>query len=242
MDRQAVNQLINCLQRLSLPANQGKRKKKSRNPRPQPQPQRPLRQRRRRGPNPTPGTSGSVVTNNLSSGLAQGEVTIARRELLGTLAASSGTSVVVHPDNLAWLKTLAKAFERIRWLSLVIEYRPAVGANTAGTAAVGFDWMNSNTALTVSEDGTISKVGAVDKAKVLALTPSFDCPIWQRYPSLVVPARRLQSRAWYELVTPSKDNTLDVSPGSVTWYCSSTVADAGEIWISYKVHLSGTRA
>lgn len=204
----------------------------------------PQRQRRRRGPNnSTPGTQGALVTNNLSRGVSQGEVIISRRELLKDLTtANKGEQVLIAPANLPWLKNLAKVFERVRWLSLVIEYRPAVGANTAGTVAIGVDWM-SQSANVVHRDGLLVRdLEEVSKSNVLACTPSVDAPVWQRIPSLVVPASRLQSRQWYEVVdsVTSTTNFIDVSPGFVAFY--TTAANAGEIWLSYKVHLSGTRA
>lgn len=173
-----------------------------------------------------------------------GEVTVSRVELLQTVTtgsdgAASG-SVVLAPFNMPWLVNLAKAFERIRWIACALEYRPTVGANTDGSIAVGVDWGAKS--LTVA-DGRLTTLGAIDKSGVLACTPSVDTPVWARVPRIVVPAARLQSRAWYELVENVTTVALyDAAPGSLVFYANGAAnKTVGELWVSYTVVLSGTR-
>lgn len=205
----------------------------------------------------TPGTQGSSSSQPLGASsrkkktkkrgspgnISQGEVTISRSELLTDVTTdattgSTGGSKVLIPNSLPWLANLAKAFERVRWLSLQIEYRPAVGANTDGTMALGFDWGTPHVKQEV--DGWCL-VHAIDKASVLACTPCADGPVWSRN-RLTVPTTRLQSRAWYELSEDVKDNFFDYSPGSLCWYAKgATSKTMGELWVHYRLQMSGTR-
>lgn len=207
---------------------------------------------------PTPGTSGMTSSQPLvasgrkrrnkrkgngSNSITQGEVTIARSELLETVTTddkgSVGGSKLLVPSNLPWLKNLAKAFERVRWQSLRIEYRPAVGANTDGTIALGFDWGSSNVKQEV--EGGWTFVHSIDKASVLSCTPCADGPVWNRN-QMAVPQPRLQSRAWYELAEDVKDSVFDYSPGGLCWYAQGgALKTMGELWVHYKLQMSGTR-
>lgn len=158
---------------------------------------------------------------------------------LGT--ADTGKAIVLHPTNMPWLMNMAKVFERVRWLSAVIEYRPLVGANTAGSVAIGFDWMAPSSKVEF-RDGIHVLDAVIDKARVLACTPSMDSPLWQRVPAFTLPSNRLQSRLWYELEAPNSSNTMDVAPGSLLVFnTGASSAAAGEVWVRYRVHFSGTR-
>lgn len=161
---------------------------------------------------------------------------MARRELIHTAKAGDGGAAtqwagILYPDTLSWLSGVAKAFERIRWHSATIIWRPAVGTTTNGMVAYGADWTCSTTAPT-------------DRAAVLALTPVNDHPIWQsaEVRPLVLPVQRLQSRAWYVL---GGSDSFDKAPCSVFFALSSSNLTkdslAGELWIAYDVVLSGTR-
>lgn len=208
----------------------------------------------------TPGTSGAAVVTNLGAGgskrkrkarrgggnqLSQGEVVVSRSELLDTLTTGTdgkaSASKVLVPVNLPWLSNVAKAFERCRWQSVRIEYRPAVGANTDGTVAVGFDWGSSNEAKE-GDGGAWTLVRAIDRVGVLACTPNVDGPVWSKA-SLTIPSQRLQSRAWYEVpaAAPTSD-VYDFAPGSLVYYVQGAASKTlGEIWVHYRVQLSGTR-
>lgn len=174
--------------------------------------------------------------------VSQGEVSVGRSELLAEITTGSdgkvGSSKVLAPLNLPWLVNVAKAFERVRWNSVRIEYRPAVGSTADGTVAIGFDWGSSSVSAT---DGSWTLVSAVDKASVLATTPNVDMPVWQKG-QITIPASRLQSRAWYELPASSISNLFDEAPGTVVWAAQSAASKTvGEIWIHYRVQMSGTR-
>lgn len=170
-------------------------------------------------------------------GLASGEVVLRRSEMIVDTMAVYG-AVAIAPWNLPWLKGLSQAFERYRWLSLSLEYRPLVGATKDGSVAVGVDWMSQSTKIEL-RDGQYHKVGVFDKKAVLACTPNFDTPVWQRVPSMVMPSSRLQSRLWYELGDPGS-NAIDFAPAFVAY--TSTLEKAGEIWLHYRVQLSGTHS
>lgn len=174
--------------------------------------------------------------------VSQGEVTVARSELLKDVVTASdgkvGASVVLAPLNLPWLSNIAKAFERVRWHSARIEYRPAVGANTDGTVAVGFDWGSTDVK---SVEGNWQLVAAIDKPAVLSCTPNIDMPVWQRA-TLSIPNARLQSRAWYDLPKESISTIFDEAPGTVVYAAQSGAGKTvGELWLHYRVQLSGTR-
>lgn len=215
------------------------------------------KQRKRRAA-PTPGTQGSSQAQAMrpasgkrkkrrgcgSGSLEQGEVVIARSELLSTLTTEAsgavGGSTVLFPKSFPWLANIAKAFERVRWQSVRIEYRPAVGATADGTVAIGFDW--GSTSVKQEADGGWSLVRAIDKASVLACTPCVDGPIWQRQ-NLSIPSQRLQSRAWYEITDSDQTSSLfDYAPGSIAYYAQGDKSKTvGEIWVHYRAQFSGTR-
>lgn len=234
MNRSQVNQLVQCFQKLLSG---------------QPAPKR-RRQRRRRtaaavqpqlmaGPAPKPQR---VRRPRPNAGLAQGEVRLARTELLYTVASSPiGSAIFLAPDNLPWLKNLAKAFERYKFHKLVIEYRPLVGTTQGGSIALGIDWASASTTADMDVDSDLYVlVGAAPtKAKVMACTPSIDMPSWQSG-KLVVPASRLMSRAWYELGTiPTDTSVYDFGPGFLAQI--SSLASSGEIWLHYDITMTGTK-
>lgn len=205
----------------------------------------------------TPGASGSAFVQPLGAGskprrrgkkksatnnIAQGEIVVSRSELLTTVTTGDdgtvGSSKVLIPASLPWLANLAKAFERVRWLSVQIEYRPAVGANTDGTIALGFDW---GTPTVKAVEGGWQLVHTIDKAAVLSCTPCADGPVWSKN-RMSVPQPRLQSRAWYELSEDVKDNFFDYSPGSLCWFSQGAAKKTmGELWVHYRLQMSGTR-
>lgn len=197
------------------------------------------RRRRRAGGSGAPPPAG---------GLSSGEVVIARSECLGQIATTTAdvasAGIVLSADNLPWLKNLAKAFERLRWQSMRLEYRPAVGANTDGLMAIGFDWSNSAVkTVSVGERQHLRLAADPDRETVLACTPNMDGPVWQRMPLMSIPANRLNSRAWYSIpADPAKADLFDYSPGSLLYSVSGTKGKTyGEVWCHYRVVLSGTR-
>lgn len=215
----------------------------------------------------TPGTTGSAVTivaAGSSQGkkkkkgapkLERGEIQISMLELLSTVKTGAdgnvAGSVLIAPSNCPWLSNLAKAFERLRWHSVTLEWRPTVGANTDGCFAMGFDWgEKSASAVELREVGgrevfSADDPTAIDRTAVLACTPCVDTPVWQRVPNFVVPGSKLQSRAWYEIPADPKTTTIavyDQAPGSIIYNCTGAANKTmGEVWIRYSAKLFGTR-
>lgn len=161
-----------------------------------------------------------------------GEVMISKMELLGTMtvAASkpgSSGSASLQSDDLPFLKALSKSFERIRWLSAKVYYRPAASMTTPGLVSYGVDWNWATPATT--------------RAQISSYSPNSSNAVWKES-SIVLPPARLQSRLWYS--TQTKD-TVDSGPGVIAWAVDSAGGTAGltvgELWVEYRVQLSGTR-
>lgn len=257
---QIISDLIRSLQGLSLPSAARTNRNRRRRQR---------RRQRARGvvaSGSTPGTMGQAMVAPLAAGkrrarrrrraglgasseVARGEVTINRQEFITDVTCDSsgsvGASFVLEPMSFTWLKNLSKAFERYRWNSCQVVWRPAVGANTDGTVAVGLDWGN-NGEIKLIDFGHAKHMttdAAVTKAQILAQTPNMDMPVWQKG-VFNIPSSRLQSREWYEIVgdPASKVLALDRGPGTVMYYAASGKSKTvGEIWVYYSVTLSGTR-
>lgn len=186
--------------------------------------------RKRKNNNPKPIGAGVTRVTNAPNANKMGEVVATRRELLSTIKISSSESGVVDlnpsSDVMAWLQKLTAAFERIEWLSATLHWQPHVGANTSGSVAFGVDWGASPSSTT--------------RAKVLATTPCYESPVWQAG-NLVLPQKYLMSRRYYLISSKADANSC---PGSVIWSLAggSSGTSYGEIWITYKVRLSGTTA
>nr|UUW06590.1 VP3 [Cat Tien Macrotermes solemo-like virus] len=226
----SLKQLRDCLDSMSPGASPRRRRRRQRRAQGAPAPEavvapqpRPRRQRRRR--------RASRAPVEPSSGVAQGDVVVSRSELLDTVS-TDPTSLLLHPDNLPWLKNLAKAFELYRWISVVLEYRPLVGTYSNGAIAMGADWGTQSAKL---DKGKLvsSKVAAISREAILAMTPSVDTPQWKPVARLPLPTTRLQGKRWYDCATAD-------GPGYVA-NISTTNKDCGEVWLHYKVHLTGTR-
>lgn len=194
------------------------------------------------GQSSTPGTSGMPVSQSTGKrrrrrrgvGGGEGTVTISRRELfcsLTTSGSSPATSGVLPlkpkaGGPLAWLYNLGQAFEQIVWHSAKLEWVPMVGTTEGGAVIYGVDWANAVSATDLT------------RARVAALTPVTDTPVWQRS-SMVLPSSQLQSRRFYSLVST---DAYDSQPGQVAWCASSkSAAVVGELWLTYRVTLKGTR-
>lgn len=206
----------------------------------------------------TPGTSGATVSvamaparkkkrRNRKSAASAGETILSRRELLATVKTeatvdSASGSAVLDPINFPWLGNIAKAFERSRWEACSLEWRPAVGANTDGTVAVGVDW-GETSASVVKVGEYFTPLGAIERASVLACTPVVDGPVWQKA-NLSLPTSRLQSRQWYEIPTSTTTSiaVYDRAPGTILWHAQGAKGKTfGEIWVNYRLRLNGTR-
>lgn len=180
--------------------------------------------------NPRRRKSGLAATNN------SGDVVVSRSELLSPLIVvansnSLDTYVDMFPTSsvLAWLAKLTIAFERITWLSARVMYKPFSGTTKTGSVCIGVDWNSS-----------LTKDLPASRSKTQSTTPVMEMPIWQSG-SMMLPAMRLMSRREYTL---SAGEPFDRQPCqiliSVTSQPDRTDVTVGELWVDYKVRLSGT--
>lgn len=175
--------------------------------------------------------------SNVSS-QQQGMVVVSRSEMLSTLSSTQavGTAfgqIDLFPtsSSMSWLAKLVVAFERIEWLSATLVYKPFVGTTTNGSICFGVDW---NSSVSLSADNA--------RAKVQASTPVFEAPIWQTG-KLPLPSSMLMSRRFYTL--SSSTEKPDHQPGIVIWSMTNSPGNSeilGELWVDYRVRLSGTSA
>lgn len=162
-----------------------------------------------------------------------GEVTISKLELCGTVkidakaTASNGTCSLYPPD-LPFLNTLAKSFERIKWLSCTVMYKSASSMTQAGLFSMGVDWNWTGPETT--------------RKKIAGYSPTTTTAVWKET-TMVLPPSRLQSRLWY---STSEAASADAGPGQIAWAADSAGGTSGvtlgEVWVQYRVTLSGTRA
>lgn len=162
-----------------------------------------------------------------------GEVTISKLELCGTVKveankSSNAGSCSLYPPDLPFLSSLSKSFERIKWHSCALMYKPAASMTQAGLFSMGVDW-NWSTAQTT-------------RKKIAAYQPTCTTSVWKEV-TMSLPPQRLQSRLWYSTEAASGP---DSGPGVIAWAADSAGGSAGvtlgEIWVQYRVTLSGTRA
>lgn len=178
-----------------------------------------------RATNPARGTMG---------GGPMGEIVVSRSERLCAVtaqkSADSAGLVALYPTSeaMAWLAKLLVAFDRIEWLTVSLEWRPFVGTQRAGSIAYSMDWDSSLAA------------ADVNRVKVQSGTPVYECPIWQSG-RMHLPTKMLMTRRSYAVHATEKS---DRQPGNLIWALAGADADGtvGEIWITYKVRLSGTTA
>lgn len=154
-----------------------------------------------------------------------------------TIAANKSASsghVNIIPDEMGFLASLFKSFDRVRWGKCHFYYKPAVGTTYGGLITIGVDWDFASTAET--------------REKVATLTPAASFAAWADTEGkpMILPANRLQSRAWY---TPRSTSGAtmdwrDRGPAKVFWAASGSTATAaqtlGELWCEYTATLSGT--
>lgn len=165
-----------------------------------------------------------------SSGNAgDGSMTISRTEFVKTLDSGTKTlTFTLDVTKLSWIGNIAKSFERVVWLQAEVFWKPACATTTAGIIAYGVDWATESTV-------------AYDRQKVLALTPVNDHPIWQSTDNapLRLPQSKLMSRKEYIIGT---SDLKDLAPGILRVDVSSDAQGTyGEVWLRYRVRLSGTK-
>lgn len=196
------------------------------------------RRRKRKGGNRNGGASSAPLatsrpTNPSGRGTNSGEVLVQRTELLSAVTVSSTVTsgfinLVPSATVLSWLQKVFVAFERIEWVSATLLYKPFVSASTSGSIAVGFDW-----------DSTVSNASSVSRASVQASTPVYESPVWQNG-RVVLPRKMLMTRRYYSKVG---SESIDLQPCQIIWaVAGASAATLGELWLEYKVKLSGTSA
>lgn len=133
-------------------------------------------------------------------------------------------------DCMPFLFRLAACYQRIKWRSMSITWRPAVGTSTNGLITYGIAYNNQSI---TSRNG------------ITSLSPVNDHPIWQSGSStpLVVPSNMLMTRKWYELNTNTKD-PYDQAVGTfhvgLTHDSKGAAEPRGEFWIRYTIEMEGT--
>lgn len=175
-------------------------------------------------------TGKSAISGSISR---SGEVEILKTELLGTIKVDPSKSTAsgnfkLQVAAIPYLKKLGSCFERVKWQSLRVMYKPATSMTQAGLVSIGMDWNWSN--------------AQVAREKIACYSPTMTNAVWKEN-SFTAPQKMLQSRTWYSTV---EDDSVDAGPGIIAWAidasAGATGLTAGEVWITYKVVLAGTVA
>lgn len=178
--------------------------------------------------------------------------TMAHREYMGQFKLGSdgnlAGSFFLSPYTFPWLAKLSACFEKYQWVSLALEYIPDVGTTMDGSIALGVDWGTTNASVgmcSVLGRVTSQTASAYDRSQVLALTPSQVSPFWKPA-RMTLPVAQLQSRRWYTIPTEAVSSSVDdFGPGFLAYVASASAAKGGvvvgDVWVSYKVVLAGTR-
>lgn len=170
--------------------------------------------------------------------VSDGEVTIARSELIGTATLSANSSsasgyIFLSPSEFSFLKGVGASFSRSKWITARAYYKPAVGTTYGGLVSMGF---------CLDPDKSIS----INRNAVVAMTPSATTAAWQDTEGkpLVLNKNQLATRAWYF----HNDTTLskaDRCPAAFYWAVDASETKGvkvtvGEFWIHYKIVMQGT--
>lgn len=165
-----------------------------------------------------------------------GRIILSREELLiqvvttaNSTESVTGKSLKPSANLMPFLFRLSSCYQRIRWLSMQIFWKPAVGTNTNGIISYGVAFNNQQ---------------IKTRAGVLSLTPCCDHAVWQGSGApLTVPAEMLMTRRWYVL-NATGENSFDEAVGTfhlgLTHDSKSTADSRGEFWIRYRVEMEGT--
>lgn len=168
--------------------------------------------------------------------LGEGEIRLARRELLASVKLAANASSVkghfdVEPGSFSLLKSIASSFERSRWERVHVMWKPAVSMTYGGLITYGVDWDFKG------EDP--------ERAGVSAFTPVNTHAVFadSTKSPLVMPPARLNTRQWY---SHQSSDLFDKGPGRIC-YCaegtsSANVTVLGEFWVDYSLVMQGTRS
>jgi len=163
----------------------------------------------------TPGTTGVAISQSV------GQITFGRLEYVGDVKASEALLLDLRPSSFPYLGTLSKGFERYKWRSLTIHYKPIVATTSAGAVTLGVDWTNTE---------------RKTRKEIAALTPVLDTPVWQ-IAKLNLPVARLNSRKEY-MVSGTDSN--DLGPGKLCVVVTGGSGTVGDLWVQYHLDMYGT--
>lgn len=172
---------------------------------------------------------------NFNSDLSAGVIRLQRRELALEVSTDAqgriSTSLEIIPSSFSFLATLSKSFERSKWHSVSFCWKPLVGGLVGGLVTLGVDWD--------------FKGDTPEVTKASAFTPNSTWAIREDCENnpLVLPASRLQSRAWY-MHNATNSDKIDMGPAKL-WVLGSAQSDQksvkiGQVWVSYDLTMSGT--
>lgn len=170
-----------------------------------------------------------------SASVGAGDIRLTRSEMVREVtvaanATSASGQFALGPPSFAFLKNLYGSFERYRWHSLSVYYKPAVGTTTNGLVSYGIDYTASKTDQT--------------RVQISTFTPNASHAVWadSTNKQLVVPKNMLMSREWYV----DGGDTVDKVTGNICYAATTTAPSAktvlGELWVKYDVELAGTRS
>lgn len=175
----------------------------------------------------------------VSGSTIDGEINISRAELIATIKLDANKSTAsgylqLNPSSFSFLKSVGKAFNRSRWSSLKVYYKPAVGTTWGGLVSMGF---------MLDSDQSVD----VTRTNVVAMTPSCTNAAWMDTEPrpLVLKGSQLRTRDWYFHNDADLKN-IDKGPGTLYWALDGTNATAamtvGEVWLHYSITMQGTES
>lgn len=185
-------------------------------------------------PAPKPKPRRRPRKEQITQALGEGSCVMMRHELAATVKVAAAAieahgSFSINPTSFPYLKMLSLAFERSKWHSVKIVWRPAVSVTTAGMISYGINWDFAEAATT--------------RERISAYTPSAAHALWVDGVNkpLVLPQGKLQSRAWYNHLSKT---SIDAGPAELVYAVTAPKNAAevivGEFWITYKITLQGT--
>lgn len=166
--------------------------------------------------------------------LSNGQITLSRKEVLTevkslTNGSDNKWSVALSPASFNFLQKFSM-FDRFKFNSLKLFYKPLVSATHDGSVIYGVCWDPNTTKLPSS------------RSEVASLTPCRSHALWfdgEAQP-MNLPVSRLQTRPWFTL---DATDAIEKQPG-ILFCCltdaSKVSATVGEIWAEYSVTLMGS--
>lgn len=168
----------------------------------------------------------------------QGIIKISRTEMVAAVKQGTGDTVSgilkLEPDEFPFLKGLGKSFEKVKWIKIHVFWKGAGSGMTTGSLAMGVDWDASDS------------FTAPTREKILAYTPNKVCLTrndCEKDP-MVIPPARLRAMGWLTPDGGANSNPATRRPGTLAYTVSSNIENTklvGEFYISYTVHMTGTR-